>query len=79
MSERGPERKRTLASRTVEARVSLASFLVLCCAFSGCGRPPAGTASGSGFEAIGEPFEVEGIGPHVVMWRELPRVMASGG
>lgn len=30
-----------------------------------------------GFEAVGERFEIEGIGPHRVMWRRLPRVVAG--
>ncbi len=29
-----------------------------------------------GFESHGETFEIEGIGPHVVMWREMPTVLA---
>lgn len=30
-----------------------------------------------GFEAVGEPFAIEGIGPHVRMFRRLPTVMAG--
>jgi predicted GNAT family N-acyltransferase len=29
-----------------------------------------------GFERHGEVFDIEGIGPHVVMWREMPNVLA---
>jgi len=31
-----------------------------------------------GFEVVGERFEIEGIGPHRAMWRQVPRVMADG-
>ncbi|MGM0555190.1 MAG: GNAT family N-acetyltransferase [Myxococcota bacterium] len=30
-----------------------------------------------GFEGIGDLFEIEGIGPHLRMWREMPVVMAG--
>jgi predicted GNAT family N-acyltransferase len=29
-----------------------------------------------GFEKEGEVFEVDPIGPHVVMWKDLPKVLA---
>ena len=29
------------------------------------------------FETIGEPFEIEGVGPHVRMFRRLPTIMAG--
>lgn len=29
-----------------------------------------------GFERHGEVFDIEGIGPHIVMWREMPNVLA---
>jgi predicted GNAT family N-acyltransferase len=31
---------------------------------------------GHGFERHGEVFDIEGIGPHIVMWREMPNVLA---
>ena len=30
-----------------------------------------------GFEPIGEPFVIEGIGPHLRMWRRMPSVMTG--
>lgn len=38
----------------------------------------AGFYEREGFRRKGEVFEVERIGPHVVMWREMPEVLADG-
>jgi GNAT superfamily N-acetyltransferase len=73
-----PLRGRGLGKRLLDSAIARAALTFLSARFVWCNARTSATGfyEACGFEAIGEVFDVPGIGPHVVMWRPMPVVLA---
>jgi predicted GNAT family N-acyltransferase len=71
-------RGRGLGRRLLDGAIARAALTFLSARFVWCNARTSATGfyEGCGFERIGEVFEVPDIGPHVVMWRPMPAVLA---
>lgn len=70
--------RRGLGERLLEGSLGQLAVRVPSAEFVWCNARTSAVAfyEKMGFETVGEVFEVDEIGPHVVMWKSLPVVLA---
>lgn len=71
-------RGRGLGRRLLEGGIARAAVAALSVKIVWCNARTSAAAfyEACGFEPVGEVFDVPGVGPHVVMWRPMPLILA---